>query len=1245
MDSRPGDPARVPLTNGSSADATTVASTTTIAQQHAGANNQSNGSLRVAEQRHQPDNLEHPPFKRQRTETVPVTTPTSNNHLQHHGNPQSSPRYGDQDVFVKCLVNQVFPHVDRELANVPRDKYDVEKIGTKVVEIVTGVDFTAAYKLGNGRVSDVFERLLAARIPVEIRSLLMLPQYRFKSYTPVPVPQITRAPPQAPFGYATAPLPPPPPRPGSGSDIPPTFLAANERRYSNSPIPIPVVPGRQEPHRGINPLSGLRNPHAPVVPSHATAGIHRPTILPPPPSQVITIKDDDEEDEDKGAPSAAISVPQPSSPAGSLMILDPPSTSIAQLPSVAQPPSISNLPENSVPEPRRYRGRTSKWRKRVEEEKKSQNRGIVTTSAQNYRSRAHALAWRGHEDSADSQGLSSRLFSEAKRPYLSAEDRANISIGVHKFVRFDESLLTRPTTFHVDFTADEIKALRNLCRRVLGLSSGSRKQDLAKDLRKQLKKYRGEIVKVLDAIRSEKELSRRNRADIERFLHDLVNHKVSRDPSILALKKDKYDLHGELARSSYINSLLLARETSGNRGMALRAPTNFPNEFVKCHEDELELRREWTDCAGDIATIVWVSNDGFICGTTEHSDAHNQQYNKPGNLVLGSCSQGTLRAYADHRIVRPVVEKGENSTDAMRQSQDPWLYSSVVASDYDDVHDRAFTSGFDRKVKIWKVDPSGSSMVSLGEWPHGGNVNFVAASKYDSTTAMVATAADVPTDAVRIYNIHSNYSISTSSYRSFSCSRVEDAEGNTVSTERWAYFPATMQWGRSPTVRHLLLVGYSPRSRTGDDTDIPPDRWETGELCLWDGLTGERWRITSATTQNVFEVLWHPSQACFIAATSPLGLDLDYNTRTQIRVFTPSPISEHGEKSFSPIQTLDCWACDINELTIMPISFGSCYITAGCTDGKTYVWDTAQGDKPIHILRHGEPIEELRGDREHEDVGVKFTAWGRTLDRFYTGSSDGVVKVWNVRSRNPLVRDLLEVPAPVSCGMFSPDKSRLVIGDASGRVFFLSLNEQDEGDHNDRTLFMHMKIPGQKLPKRIRRPQSIIPHPEPEAPTYDAQGRLLDSESGISRGRSYLAKLQLQQLPDRTLGVVQGPNYVETGLFRREAHTDEDPRLPLKASFYGFQQETKRQFSEGVRRYLSPLRPVTEESFLEAKEAHSTNLPLDFNVELLNEETKQALEAEGVDWQLNEGALDLDYEDDNDELVFSSGAGSDVDEF
>jgi WD40 repeat protein len=274
----------------------------------------------------------------------------------------------------------------------------------------------------------------------------------------------------------------------------------------------------------------------------------------------------------------------------------------------------------------------------------------------------------------------------------------------------------------------------------------------------------------------------------------------------------------------------------------------------------------------------------------------------------------TLRAYSEHRIVRPIVEKGENSTEAMRHSQDPWLYSSVVSSDYDAIHNRTFTCSFDRTVKIWKAQKSGSFMDLVGEWRHDGNVNFVTASKYGSRSGMVATAANVPVEAVRIYNVDDG-DVSASPYRSFSCSRVTDDKGNDVSTEKWAYFPATMQWGLAGDAKKMLLVGYSPRSRTGDDNDIPEDRRNSGELCLWNGVTGERWNI-SAKSQNVFEVLWHPTQEVFIAATSPAGLEIPPNVRTQIRIFCPSK-EEDAYRSYSQIMSLDCTAIDINELTIM----------------------------------------------------------------------------------------------------------------------------------------------------------------------------------------------------------------------------------------------------------------------------------------------------------------------------------------
>jgi hypothetical protein len=406
--------------------------------------------------------------------------------------------------------------------------------------------------------------------------------------------------------------------------------------------------------------------------------------------------------------------------------------------------------------------------------------------------------------------------------------------------------------------------------------------------------------------------------DVRGFVDDLNREasvrrktKASKHPLILSLERDHFDRQGALIRSSRTNSLLLARETLGQRGLGFMR-RNFTNEFRRCREDDLGLRVEWANCAGDITTVTWVSDGAFICGTTEHSDPHNQQYNKPGNLVLGSCSSGTLRAYPDHRIVRPVVDKGENSSAAMRESQSPWLYTSVVSSDYDGTHDRAYTSGFDRTVKVWKVDKTGSSMSLMGTWHHDGNVNFVEASRI----GMVATAADLAAEAVRIYRVDDS-DVAGSPFGSFSCSRVVDLQGNTVSTEKWAYFPATIQWGRSAEVQHLLAVGYSPRSRTQDDNDIPVEWRNTGELCVWDALTGKRWTILSGSKLNVFEILWHPTQACFIAATSPQGkqgVELDARIRSQIRVYA---LSGEVDKAFYVHQSLDCRAMDINELTIM----------------------------------------------------------------------------------------------------------------------------------------------------------------------------------------------------------------------------------------------------------------------------------------------------------------------------------------
>lgn len=841
------------------------------------------------------------------------------------------------------------------------------------------------------------------------------------------------------------------------------------------------------------------------------------------------------------------------------------------------------------------------------------------TSPANFRSRAKVAAWKSNKDSHDVEERPTLVyFSLRNRPYRKAESRQEVLKGNGRLSKMRPDELEQPFVFHVDFTLEEARKVQEAIRQAV--PSGKRYDDPVKGLAKLVRKL--ESPDAIGNILRELKIEGRNSFDIGNFLWDAWHKKArTQDQHVLSIEKDVFDRRGEALRDSRLSSLLMAREVTGNRFRTNRM-RDLTNELRKSLEDGLELRSEFTNCAGDISATSWVSNTAYIAGTTVHMDAHNQQYNKPGNLLLGSVvpERNKLKSYPDHRIPRPIVEKGENSTEEMRESQDPWLYTSVVSSDYDPIHDRAYTSGFDRSAKIWRVDKLGSSMQCVGTWMHNGFVNFVQASQLQHPTGLVATAADVPTEAVRIYTVDPD-DISRSPYSSFSATRVPDADG--TFSNKWTYFPSTMKWGVEESVRHLLLVGFSPRSLTDDENDIPEDRQNTGELCLWDSITGQSVRIPGANSQNVFEVMWHPYRPEFIAASSPAG-DFDSDIRTQVRIFVRDKTSEY-DVQFKFLKSFDCTALDINELTIMPNSSAFFYITAGCTDGKTYVWDSAQPEslrrRPIHVLAHGPPLEGITVGDNEDDTGVKFTAWAASLDRFYTGSSDGVVKVWNIRGREAKGRVILEAPAQISHGAFSPDYSKLVIGDASGRVFILSIGEDEEKPPS----FISLPGPPGRNATTRRIPTPITPHPEPPPPPQLLQTQ----ETSADLGRAYVTARQLRFSGDRTVGMVQDINYPDTGLFRREAHAEYDPMRELMAYVESTQQVNSKMFTKTpIRtRHVKRIWPTNNNDDdgmdvdgeeLKADEVarrHEENRKLDLDFEGLSLETREALERDRVSLQ------------------------------
>jgi WD40 repeat protein len=511
------------------------------------------------------------------------------------------------------------------------------------------------------------------------------------------------------------------------------------------------------------------------------------------------------------------------------------------------------------------------------------------------------------------------------RPYLCSLDREDIRRTCEmmrespdRYISKVERELLEESVLHVDFCPEEVEVVCNVIMAA-----------------KNIKKFEGTALKpwllalMVDEQRNTerlcsaiqtmarkpgKELGRhllrlRDSVDLCAFLQDAAAGCVT-IASRLAIMDSKARTFTRFPKPS-VCSLLWQREIWGMAPFRVcQGEQPFCIEMWNQIEDSIVRKSEWTDCSGDVSAISWTGSDSFVCGATAHSDYHNMQYNKPGNLLLGSASLDTLKAVDGHRIERPIVgraENGENSLDSMRQTQDPWLYTSVVSTSHCEVSGYTFTASFDETVKVWKVSADGACIDLCGTWAHDGKVNFVVTSQNHDR---VATASDVSNNAIRVYNFDKS-NVLNSPYDTYCGDKAHEQAQELRRRDTWAYFPATIQWGKAPSVEKLLLVGYSPRSVTGHESDIPDEKKNSGELCIWNVKDGQRVQISSARTQNVFEVIWHPTQPIFLAATSPCGV-FEPEIKTQIRLFGQN---EFG--TFLHIKTLDCPASDINELTLM----------------------------------------------------------------------------------------------------------------------------------------------------------------------------------------------------------------------------------------------------------------------------------------------------------------------------------------
>ncbi|RWQ91792.1 WD repeat protein [Paecilomyces variotii] len=555
-----------------------------------------------------------------------------------------------------------------------------------------------------------------------------------------------------------------------------------------------------------------------------------------------------------------------------------------------------------------------------------------------------------------------------------------------------------------------------------------------------------------------------------------------------------------------MSTLLHSREIGGRVNHRIQSRTSLDFTHVK----------SWKGASNDVIVLAW-SEDGtrFAVGAAAQCDEHNMQYNRGNNLILGDLVSNSLKALPDHRIPRPLPASA--ASQHVYNTVDPHLYMSVTAVQW--YGDTLFTASYDNTVKLWDVS-SHAAARCVKTLHHNSKVQVMARSNFSPN--LLATGAQ----AFGVWNIESR------TYMPLDVVRRNP-------TKNLELIPSSLAWGTSEASKHFLVGGMSGRDTENGDTS------REGHMAVW--------RVNEASissdqllpnAQNVFDVTWHPRLPLFATGSAaPLlrSATTAKDTRSVVRVYDPL----QGKRC---AVEFDCPALDINDVEFCPLDPN--YMTASCTDGVTYVWDNRNPSEILHRLQHGEPLNQLDENltREQADVGVRVALWGDHVQRFYTGGSDGRLKVWDIL-RSPEdahVQDVVTLEEEIMCASFSGDKTNILIGDAAGGVHVLS---SAPFEHSSCMKFEHAGEPFDDMEEQ--------------------------EESAVKMADRLLSSGQLVRHP--VYGVGQGPLYNGPyAAWARPAHTPTDLLgiTPLTEDVQALQLdgppvERRRQLDVRSRQYVA----------------------------------------------------------------------------
>ncbi|KAH7412138.1 WD40-repeat-containing domain protein [Phaeosphaeria sp. MPI-PUGE-AT-0046c] len=649
---------------------------------------------------------------------------------------------------------------------------------------------------------------------------------------------------------------------------------------------------------------------------------------------------------------------------------------------------------------------------------------------------------------------------------------------------------------HVDFSTVETarveRALARDKRRTQKIRHSTQRRQLQSMLKSlvepQLLRLAHDLQRCLPA---------RSSDSIAAFLRDARAGKLPDSPQIVRLSAARPQ-NSMITRSIESTSTILRQRELGlqsRRGWtAASRSLTYPvkNKVM----DTLGPSSYWTGASSDIHTVAW-SPDGekFAAGAVAVTDQDSMQYNRPNNLLFGSLAYNEIHELPCHSLARPIPTTGANSSHAMFVSQDPKLYTTVTSVAFAPCGSLMYSAGYDKSLCVWNLESSSSQPELALKLKRGEEVEMMAVNPHES--GVLATASRKVDKAIRLVRLGEQYP------RGFQVHSFQSDKATSRSDLN--ILPQALRF--EPRFGTLLLAGFGANARedsSGFDT--------TGDLCLWDIETHAQMSMYGSN-KNVFDVAFNPNQRSMplFAAGCVAGGNVNRGMRSVIRLF------EHRtmDKYTSPVE-IECRALDMNDVVWCPQD--EHLIAAGCTDGRVYVWDLRNFNDPLRVLSHGPSLMPLQDGVPHErtDTGIRFLSWGDNATRLYSGSSDGVVKAWDVTQsvEDTFIKDLITADSGIMAGAFSPDFSKLLIGEVNGSVDVLEVGRDDCTT---------------KDANKLR----YVPYCGDQDLEGDAHGnsdeRPIIPTSGVTEGDDLLRSQELQLVPMGNLPirqVVQGPNYV-----------------------------------------------------------------------------------------------------------------------